>query len=151
MKYSGVQKKNEHYQFSQSSIMTSSERISSEFDRYLGYGHSSMAERPKAEQIIYYVVIARCEKDMAGFASIFEQSLTESELCVMIEGLRMLSEDELAELFQQVVQSLKQEGYYPLRDIRTMSKRVKDIIAETGEQVGDRLWDMDDKLVSLLS
>src|ERR1700687_2487143 len=92
--------------------MNASDRIAEEFNRLLGFGHKRMPDRPYAEQVVYYVVVTRCEKDMAGFECVFEQGLTSSELSILIEGLRSLGEQSLAEEFARGFELLRQEDFY---------------------------------------
>ncbi len=63
--------------------MDSTTRIITEFDRLLNLGRDSIASRPIAEQVVYYVVAARCEIDINGFASLYEQLLKRAELDVL--------------------------------------------------------------------
>jgi hypothetical protein len=126
-----------------------SDRISAEFDRYLKIGHKRMAKRPFAERVVYYVVIARCEKDMAAFESIFEQALTATELSVLIKGLQKIGERGLAQEFARGLSLLQREGFYPRRD-KVFSRKTTERLAAIGERVADRLWRLDEKLVALL-
>lgn len=130
--------------------MDPSARICDEYDHLLAMGYEHIAVQPIAGQVIFYVVIARCEKDMANFESIFEQALNERELTVLIDGLRKMDESNLADCFADAFKSLKEAGFYPRRDTKGLSEKTKARIAALGNEVGDRLWNLDAKLVALL-
>ena len=130
--------------------MDAPDRIATEFNRLLELGHERVPELPSAEQIVWYVVVARCEKDMNGFESVFEQGLTSPELAFLIESLRNLDEENLAEEFALVFKLLQQEHFYDYRNCNMLSETAKEQIAAIGGRVGDRLWDFDEKLVALL-
>ncbi len=56
--------------------MDSRNRIVEEFDRLVALGRRGVASRPLAERVVYYVVATRCEIDIDGFASVYEQDLS---------------------------------------------------------------------------
>lgn len=53
------------------------DRIAEEFNRLVALGPDVVATRSRAEQIIFYVVATRCEIDINGFASVYEQLLAQ--------------------------------------------------------------------------
>ena len=112
-------------------------------------GVASLSEN---DRMIWYIVSARCEKDMEGFESIFVQFVSEPEVAYLVDSLGMIDEPELAMLFDRAYQTLQQAGfydqgsssYYQLGDsLRRQLKGIEDLI-------GDRLWGLDDKLVRLI-
>ena len=130
--------------------MNASDLISGEFNRLLEFGHTRMHERSFAEQVIYYLVIARCEKDTSNFISIFEQGLTKKELEILIEGLREIDEPILAHEFTRALALLNREGFYPGLD-KELSAAAEAEIEDISDRIGDRLWDLDEKLTTLLN
>src|SRR6476469_7410676 len=92
--------------------MDASQRIIDEFDRLIALGHETVLTRPYAERVVYYVVVARCEKDMEGFSSIYEQALTATEMGVLVDGLRQLGEPRLASEFANGLEALTSDGFY---------------------------------------
>jgi hypothetical protein len=126
--------------------MEHSDRIAEEFNRLI-------EERPKtyAEQVVFFVVVARCEIDMAGFLSVFEQALDHEEVLTLIAGLRKLDAQGLAEEFSTALALLETADFYPDRDSRKLSSSARDQVADIKGRIGDRMWDLDAKLVELLN
>src|SRR5437868_13459048 len=91
--------------------MEPSERIAKEFNRLLALEHRQISEWRYAEQVVWYVLLARCEKDTGGFGSVFERSLNLDELGVLITGLRRLGEDGLADEFGRTVKLLQHHSF----------------------------------------
>ena len=109
---------------------------------------------PRHDQIIFYVISTRCEMDMNGFDSIFDQLLTEHELRLLIDALHELGADELAESFRQAHARLEDAGFFA-DDSMTVSDLdndksgfLDDIEADIREH--DSLWDLDERLVELI-
>jgi hypothetical protein len=130
--------------------MDATQRIIEEFDRLVALGRDAVAARPLAERILFYVVVARCEKDMAGFSSIFLQALTAGQLAELVEGLRTLDEPRLASAFASGLEALTAHGFYVHQDWNRVSAGVKAQIEAIGDSIGDEFWDLDEKLVALL-
>jgi hypothetical protein len=126
--------------------MDPSDRIAEEFNRLI-------ESRPKtyAEQLVFIVVVARCEIDMSGFLSVFEQALDHEEVLALIAGLRKLDAQGLAEEFSTALALLETADFYPDRDIRKLSSSARDQVADIQGRIGNRLWELDAKLVALLS
>lgn len=99
-----------------------------------------MASRPLAERIIYYVVATRCEIDMDGFASVYEQALNPAELEILINGLRRIGEPEISAEFRRGYELLKAEGFYDHLIWKKVSQTVQEEIEAIGKRIGDRLW-----------
>ena len=112
-----------------------------------GVGHLSENDR-----IIWYIVSARCEKDMEGFDSIFIQFASETELPILIEGLNRIDEHELAALFKRAFQALQKAGFYArgTPSYYQLQGELADEIEQLGELIGDRMWGLDEKLVPLI-
>jgi hypothetical protein len=130
--------------------MDAFDRINEVWNYLLSLGHEQVWSRPFAEQIVYVVYSARCEKDICGFSCIFEQLFGPRELKVLIEGLRKLGEAQLAEDFALGFDLLRRDGLYRHRDWRRVSASVKAQIDEIGDRIGNQLWTLDEKMVALL-
>jgi hypothetical protein len=133
--------------------MTSSERVVEVFDRLIKEPRVPFEALPFADQVVYCSIVVRCEKDTACFFSIFEQGLTDDQIEVFIRGLRRMNQEVLAEAFERSMQILQRHNFYPRDKILPESayQAIEREIEAIGEQVGDRLWDLDDDLVKLLN
>jgi hypothetical protein len=130
--------------------MDATDRVAEEFDRLVALGRDGLATRPLAERIVYHVVATRCESDINGFASVYEQDLKPAELEVLINGLQRIGEAELAAEFRRGYEALESDGFYRHMNWKKLSPAVKAEIDEIGKRVGPRLWDLDEKLAALL-
>jgi len=130
--------------------MDATDRIVEEIDRLVALGRDGVAARPLSEQIVYYVVATRCEIDIDGFASVYEQDVNPAELEVLINGLRRIGEAELAADFRRGLELLEMDGFYTHMNWNKVSLLVKAEIDAIGERVDQRLWDLDEKLAALL-
>ena len=130
--------------------VNASERIIEEFDRLIKLGRAKISSRPYAEQVLFLVVVSRCEADMAGFSSVFNQALTHSELRILIDGFRQLGKEKLALEFERGLNALEKEGFYKHLNWNKVQQSTRDLIEEIGDRVGSELWDLDEKLVELL-
>lgn len=129
--------------------LEASKRIGEVFNRMLPFGRNAIANRSYAERVVWFVVIARCEKDMNGFASVFEQAFEPSEMESLIDGLRGLDENNLAAEFARGHELLKRHGFYDHRDLKRVAG-AEELIAQMDENIGDQLWDLDVKMAALL-
>lgn len=130
--------------------MDATDRIAEEFDRLNALSPSRLAKRSVAEQVVRHVVATRCEIDMGGFASVYEQLLARAEFEVLIAGLERMREKRLATQFRRGVALLEADGFYDHKDWKKVSAKVRKQIDAIGERVGSRLWDVDGKLAKLL-
>ena len=130
--------------------MEATDRISEEFGRLVALGRGGVAKCAVAEQVVYYVVATRCEIDIDGFSSVYEQDLNPSEITILVDGLNAIDENELAAEFGRGFRLLKQNGFYEHLNWNQVSSDVKAEIDAIGDRVGDRLWSLDDKLARLL-
>jgi hypothetical protein len=130
--------------------MDATGRIVEEFNRLVALGRGGIAQRPAAERIVYYVVATRCEIDIDGFASVYEQDLNAAELAILVDGLNQIGESELADEFDHGFGLLKQDGFYEHMNWNNVSESVKADIEGIGQRVGDRLWALDEKLAAIL-
>jgi hypothetical protein len=129
-----------------------SQRIGEVYDDLLSSSAArQIPNRPYAERVLWYVVLARCEADINGFASVYQQAFEPLEMENLIDGLRTLEENELADEFARGYELLKLEGYYDHRIWSRISPSADKLIDEIGEKIGDRLWDLDVKMVELLN
>ncbi len=131
--------------------MNATDRIVEEFDRLVTLGRSGVATRPSAERVVYYVVSTRCEIDINGFASVYEQGLNPTELAILVDGLRQLGKKKLVNEFQQGFKMLERDGFYEHLNWNKVADSVKAEIDVIGERIGDQLWDLDEKLASILN
>lgn len=103
--------------------------------------------------VIWFVIGARCEMDMGGFHSVFDQFLQSDDLDFLIDALRALDEPELADAFDRIRTVLHEVDFYG-REVDCYElppatlKKLKD--EEAVIRRGDRLWELDDKLTKLL-
>jgi len=123
--------------------MHATDRIVEEFNRLVALGRGGVAKRPVAERIVYCVVATRCEIDIDGFASAYQQDLNPGELAILVDGLNRIGESELAGEFRRGFDLLKQDGFYEHMNWNEVSDSVKAEIEAIGERVGDRLWALD--------
>jgi hypothetical protein len=131
-------------------LMDAADRIVEEFDRLVALGRQGVATRPLAERIVYYVVATRCEIEIVGLASVYEQALNAAEIDVLVDGLQRIGEAELAAEFRRGFELLDSDGFYAHMNWNKVAPGVKADIGEIGERVGPRLWDLDEKLAALL-
>ncbi len=130
--------------------MNASDRISEVYDSFVKAGPDRLMNRSKAEQLVWFVVLARCEKDMNGFSSVFEQALDENGMRVLTSGLHSIFEPELADAFSQAFQALRLDGFYEHLIWNRVSDASKRLIDEIEDRVGERLWDLDEKMAAML-
>ncbi len=130
--------------------MDATDRVANEFERLVALERDRIAKRPARERFLYHVVAARCEMDINGFASLYEQLLNPAELATLVEGLNQIAESELAGEFRRGFELLDTDGFYAHRNWHKVSDSVKTEIDAIGERVGDRLWDLDEKLAAQL-
>ena len=123
--------------------MEATDRISEEFGRLVALGRGGVAKCAVAEQVVYYVVATRCEIDIDGFSSVYEQDLNPSEITILVDGLNAIDENELAAEFGRGFRLLKQNGFYEHLNWNQVSSDVKAEIDAIGDRVGDRLWSLD--------
>ena len=67
---------------------------------------------PDYDRAIFYLLSIRCEIDMNGFDSVFDQLLTEPELLFSIGVLERLGFNTLADAFRQAHSILRDNGFY---------------------------------------
>lgn len=130
--------------------MNATDRIVDEFNRLVAIGQERMPDQPFAERAIYFIVATRCEIDMEGFQSVYEQAFTLRELKILIEGLLSIGEPSLAEEFASGLALVEKDGFYSHLNWNRVSVTVKTRITEIGNRIGDQLWDLDEKLVAIL-
>jgi hypothetical protein len=138
--------------------MDASQKLAEYFDSVIERCNRDPSGRPinlpKHDQIIYYVISTRCEMDMNGFDSVFDQLLTENELCLLIEALNELGAPQLAGSFDQARARLRNAGFFA-EDSLMVSDLDQD---ETGFlddieddiRNNDSLWDLDERLAALI-
>ncbi len=109
---------------------------------------------PWHDQIIYYVVSTRCEMDMNGFDSVFDQLLTENELGLLVEALNDLRLPQLAASFDDARSRLRNAGFFDDDSIMVSDLENDEIefLADIEEVIrsNDSLWNLDDRLAALI-
>jgi hypothetical protein len=130
--------------------MDATDRIVNEFNRLVEIGREGVAARPFAEQVVYYVVATRCEIDIDGFASVYEQNLNPAEISILVDGLNRMGESEIAAEFRRGFELLNRIGFFDHMNWNLVSDSIKAEIDAIGERIGDRLWGLDEKLAALL-
>lgn len=114
-----------------------------------------LASFAKCDRTIFYIVATRCEIDINGFASVFHQLLSAEEVEFLINSLRELGAGQLAELFERALGRLKEAGFYENEggSIEDFRSHEFDLFLESIEQellVNNDLWDLDDRLATLI-
>src|SRR2546425_5062165 len=118
--------------------MDATDRIVKEFDRLVALGRHGVTARPLTEQIVYYVVATRCEIDIDGFASVYEQDLNPAELAILVDGLNQIGENELASEFRRGFDLLNADGFFEHMNWNKVSDSAKAEIDAIGVRLGDR-------------
>ena len=100
------------------------------------------------------VVGVRCEADINGFCSVFEQFLeTRDDLEFFAGALGQLGEDDLAQTYTDIGRLLASAGYYddPTRELHALPATAQEQLErlQTRAAAGERLWKLDDKLAQL--
>ncbi len=126
------------------------DRIAQIFDRLVELGRNS-SELTVSERIVCYVVSTRCDIEINGFASVYEQHLVPEEIEILIDGQDRINEGSLADEFQRGYDVLKSDGFYKHMNWNLVSDAVKSEIAMIGARIGNRLCGIDEKLTSLLT
>jgi len=130
--------------------MDATDRIVEAFDRLVAVGRDGVARRPAPDQIVYYTVATRCEIDISGFSSVYEQALNPTEISILVDGLNQIGEKDLADAFYRGFKLLRDDGFYEHMNWNRVSNAITSEIELIGVQVGDRLWALDGKLARLL-
>jgi hypothetical protein len=111
---------------------------------------------PHHDRVIYYIISVRCEMDINGFESVFDQLLTEEELLFLIDALREVDAIKLAEMFALAHSRLKSAGFF--KDGSMMVCESGDADSDRGllDEIEDKLreheelWELDERLVALI-
>ncbi len=119
--------------------MDATDRIAQIFDRLVELGRNS-SELTVSERIVCYVVSTRCDIEINGFASVYEQHLVPEEIEILIDGQDRINEGSLADEFQRGYDVLKSDGFYKHMNWNLVSDAVKSEIAMIGARIGNRLW-----------
>jgi hypothetical protein len=101
-----------------------------------------------AEQAIWDVVTARCQKDMGGIETVF----TDCGLDVssLVRSLELLDEPELAAAWASACAKLTERGYLVAGTWSGAEGQPhQDVFGILDDALGDRMWDLDEKLVKL--
>ena len=138
--------------------MDASTRVAAYFEDLIERCNSSGAGRPTSlplyDQYIFYVISTRCEMDMGGFESVFDQLLEESEIAILIAALNKLGNTTLADAFSTARGRLADAGFFAdeemmVCDLATANGGFLDDIEETVRE-SNLMWDLDDSLATLL-
>lgn len=130
--------------------MDAAGRIVQEFNRLVELDRAGIRSSSLKDQFVYYVVAVRCEIDMNGFADVFVQCLEPAEVGIFLAALDTLEERPLADGFRRAFECVRRDGFYDHRDWSRLSPATLVQLELTRDRVGDRLWELDGKLVALL-
>ncbi|MCC9658821.1 hypothetical protein LOC70_23675 [Rhodopirellula sp. JC737] len=135
--------------------------VAERFDRIVADMTTRGIGRPEGlaenDQAIYYIVATRCEIDMGGFNSVFDQLLSETEILKLVDILYRLHSAALANAFFRAHGLLRDAGFFD--DDGDGDKMVTDYDRADGTGLlnaieseireGDQLWDLDSELAVL--
>lgn len=115
----------------------------------------SVEQLSPEDAAVYLIVATRCEMDMEGFESVFEQLLTPVGLESLIASLELIEEANLAQAFREAARLLANGGFIlgEGNSLRSTSQAVTKGLSQVEERVRahDRLWDLDEKLATLIA
>ena len=128
-------------------------RVAERFN-FINANWRDLAQFSETDRMIWYIVSTRCELDMEGFHSVFEQLLTEQELLFLITSLGRLREPNLASAFQRAHESLSRVGFFGRPGARCDAFG-PELLEELSEieaflQSKQAMWALDAKLARLL-
>jgi hypothetical protein len=139
----------------------SSTVVAERFDRILAEMRAKEIPRPDGfadnDRAIYYIVSTRCEIDMNGFDSVFDQLLTEPELEFLVACLTRLNSTTLATGFSRAITELHKVHFFDDHDDddnmvsdydRSDGTGVLDTI-ESEIEACDDFWVLDDALAAM--
>jgi hypothetical protein len=109
---------------------------------------------PHVEQVVFYVVATRCEIDINGFASVFEQLLTATEARFLVRALNEIGASDLASCFQEAITEMEAAGFELGNDrMANYSTDLDSRIESIGQKVqqDERMWQLDPKLCQLFA
>ncbi len=110
---------------------------------------------PEYDRAIFHLLSIRCQIDINGFDSVFDQLLTEDELLFSIGVLEQLEFTALATAFRKAHSILHDRGFYNQHSGNVHENKLPDgsgILAAIEQTVADDggLWMIDDKLIELI-
>ncbi len=143
-------------------MKTAAEIIAARYDKLIPQYNRGRKNRLSAftrtERAIWLLVTIRCEIDMEGFESVFDQALSRGELVEAIGYLRELDLPEIAELLERALAILDTHDFYtqygnPMSICSDYSDELRAELDTIGEKIteGDVLWNIDEKLVDMLA
>ena len=117
-------------------------------------GQGRPTSLPAHDQYIFYVISTRCEMDINGFGSVFDQLLEESEISVLITALNELGCTTLSDAFSTAHDRLAEAGFFDddemmVCDLAMENGGFLDDIEETVRN-SNLMWDLDNSLAKLL-
>jgi len=106
------------------------------------------------DRVIWYIVATRCEIDMGGIESVFDQLLSEAEVRFLIGALASLGEDRLSAELASVYSSLVASSFYT--QSMSCSELDADVRANLEAAAGslsasNGLWALDSKLAVIIA
>lgn len=128
-------------------------RIATYFEQLIQHDYKTSP----SDYLIFLIVSVRCQMDMGGINSAFDQLLRdESTLIFFLDGLRLLDEPSLVVAFSHAHARLKAAGYFANPDLEVFDLEDEDnedmFLQDIAEEIraGNRLWQLDEKLCGLL-
>lgn len=110
---------------------------------------------PEYDRAIFHLLSIRCEIDVNGFDSVFDQLLTENELLFSVGVLELLEFNTLAAAFRRAHSILREKGFYDQCSRTVDEYNLPDgsgILATIEQTVADDggLWMLDGKLIEMI-
>lgn len=102
---------------------------------------------------MWYVVCTRCEIDLNGFESVFDQLVDEDGVAALIQSLELLDASRLAALFSEAAALLKSHRVFAeAKFCADLPESVRLRLTQIGEDVqrDDALWELDSALAKLI-
>ena len=139
--------------------MDAAEAVANHFDSIVERCNRDPSGRPKHlpknDQIIYYVISARCEMDINGFESVFDQLLTQDELSFLIDSLNEIGAPSLAQSFAMAQSRLAAAGFFGDDSVMVgdlVSDDEDEFLADIESEIrkNDMLWSIDERLIELI-
>lgn len=109
---------------------------------------------PWNDQVIYLVISTRCEIDMNGFESVFDQLLSQEELRSLVHALNHVGAFELANSFDEAISRLKTKRFFENESLMVadLDKNHIGFLDDIEQSVlkNDSLWDLHNRLTELI-
>ena len=109
---------------------------------------------PQNDQYIFYVLAVRCEIDMSGFESVFDQLLDETEINILITALNVIGCVTLADSFLIARDRLAAAGFFDEEEMMVSDLATGNLgfLDDIEDSIGNSnlFWQLDESLAKLL-